>query len=93
MAVLSRRLILLAILLYMYEQFRHHTQMNLSPNIQLLSPQQSAYQSFSSLKHPGIVVAHWVYFRDYFYMNMNYSYPTSMYESIFAQMYIFLVEK
>ena len=24
-------------------------------------------------------------------MNMNYSYPTSMYESILAQMYIFLV--
>ena len=24
-------------------------------------------------------------------MNMNYSYPTSMYESILAQMYVFLV--
>ena len=26
-------------------------------------------------------------------MNMSYSYPTTMYESIFAQMYIFVVEK
>ena len=24
-------------------------------------------------------------------MNMNYSYPTTMYESILAQMYVFLV--
>ena len=24
-------------------------------------------------------------------MSMNYSYPTTMYESIFAQMYVFLV--
>ena len=26
-------------------------------------------------------------------MNMSYSYPTTMYESIFAQMYIFVMEK
>ena len=26
-------------------------------------------------------------------MDMNYCYPTTMYESIFAQMYVFLVEK
>ena len=44
MAILSRRTILLAILLC--EQYIHLTQINLSPNIQLLSTQQHAYQSF-----------------------------------------------
>ena len=44
MAILSRRLILLAILLY--EQFIHYTQINLRPDMQLLSTQQQAYQSF-----------------------------------------------
>ena len=43
MAILSRRLILLAILLY--EQFLHLTQINLHPSTQLLSTQQHAYQS------------------------------------------------
>ena len=47
MAILSRTLILLAILLF--EQFIHHTQINLRPNKQLLSTQQQhAYQSFLS---------------------------------------------
>ena len=46
MAILSRRLILLAILLY--EQFIHYTKINLRPNKQLLSTQQQAYQSFFS---------------------------------------------
>ena len=46
MAILSRRLILLAILLY--EQFTHYTQINLCPNNQLLKFQQQAYQSFFS---------------------------------------------
>ena len=44
MAILSRRMILLAILLY--EQFIHYTQINLCPNKQPLSTQQHAYQSF-----------------------------------------------
>ena len=44
MAILSRRPILLAILLY--EQFLRLTQINLYPNTQLLSTQQHAYQSF-----------------------------------------------
>ena len=44
MAILSRRPILLAILLY--EQFVHLTQINLYSNAQLLSTQQHAYQSF-----------------------------------------------
>ena len=43
MAILSRRPILLAILLY--EQFLHLTLINLHPNMQLLSTQQHAYQS------------------------------------------------
>ena len=46
LAILSRRLILLAILLY--EQFVHHTQINLRPNKQPLSTQKHAYQSFLS---------------------------------------------
>ena len=44
MAILSRRRILLAILLS--EQFLHLTQINLHTNIQFLSTQQHAYQSF-----------------------------------------------
>ena len=45
-AILSRRLILLVILLY--EQFKHNTKINLSLNTQsVFSTQQSAYQSFS----------------------------------------------
>ena len=46
MAILSRRLILLAILLY--EQFIYYTQIDLLPDKQLLSTQQHAYQSFLS---------------------------------------------
>ena len=46
MAILSKRLILLAILLY--EQFKHYTPINLRLNKQLLSIQQQAYQSFLS---------------------------------------------
>ena len=46
MAILSRRLILLAI--FSYEQFIHYTHINLRPNKQLLSTQQQAYQSFLS---------------------------------------------
>ena len=46
MAVLSRRLILLAILLC--EQFIHRAQINLHPNKQLLRNQQHAYQSYLS---------------------------------------------
>ena len=44
MAILSRRPILLAILLY--EQFKHLKRINLRPNAQFLSTQQYAYQSF-----------------------------------------------
>ena len=46
LAIFSRRLILLAIL--MYEQFIHHTQISSRPNKQLLGTQQHAYQSFLS---------------------------------------------
>ena len=38
-------------------------------------------------------MACWVNLKKNIYMNMNYSSLTTMYESIFAQMYIFLVEK
>ena len=94
MAILSRRLILLAILLY--EQFVHHTQINLRPNTQLLSTQQHAYQSFLItfwFNSVCVTEPRSVNFRENIYINMNYSYPTTMYESIFAQMYIFIVEK
>ena len=46
MALLSRILILLAILLY--EQYTHHTQASLCPKMQYLSAKQYAYQSFLS---------------------------------------------
>ena len=46
MAILSRRLTLLAIILH--EQCTHHKQINLRQNKQLLSTQQHAYQSFLS---------------------------------------------
>ena len=52
MAILSRRHILLAILLS--EQFLHLTQINLHPNIQFLRTQQHAYQSFFWLI-PGLI--------------------------------------
>ena len=52
MVILSRRRILLAILLS--EQFLHLTQINLHPNIQCLSTQQHAYQSFFWLL-PGLI--------------------------------------
>ena len=44
MAILSRRLIPLAI--FLYKQFIHLTQITLHPNIQVLNTQQRAYQSF-----------------------------------------------
>ena len=50
-AILSKRQILLAILLY--EQFIHLTQVTLRPNIQFFSTQQRAYQSFWLL--PGLI--------------------------------------
>ena len=65
MTILSRRPILLAILLY--EQFLHLTQINLHPNTQPLSTQQHAYQSF--LVTPwfdsiSVTVACWVNFKE-----------------------------
>ena len=42
---------------------------------------------FASLWHAG-----WI-FKKHIYMNMNYSSLTTMYESMFTQMYICLVEK
>ena len=94
MAILSRRPILLAILLY--EQFIHLAQINLHPNIQFLSAWQHAYQSFlvtSWFDSVCVTVTRWVNFRENICMNMKYSYSTTMYESVFAQIYIFLVEK
>ena len=46
MAILSRKSILLAILLH--GQFIHYTQISLHPNIHFFTPQQHAYQSFLS---------------------------------------------
>ena len=47
----------------------------------------SWFVPFASLWH-----AWWIWEKN-IYINMNYSYPTTMYASIFAQIYIFLVEK
>ena len=65
MTILSRRLILLAILLY--EQFIHLTQVNLHPNIQFLSTQQHANHHFlftSWFDSICITVTGWVNFRE-----------------------------
>ena len=95
MAILSRRPILLAILLY--EQFLHLTKINLHPNTQLWSTQKHAHQSIlvtSLFDSVCVTVAFWVNFKEkHFFMNMNISSLTIMYDSIFAQMYIFLIEK
>ena len=86
--LLSMRLKLLAILLH--EQFIHHKQINLCPNKQLLSTQQHSFQSFKLLPVTALIFASWVNFRYKCYIRTR-SYPTTMYESIFAQMYVFLV--
>ena len=95
MVFFSRLQILLAILLY--EQFIHHTQLKLRPNLQFLSTQQHAYQSFlvtSWFDSVCITVTRGMNFREkHLHDYMKYSYSPTMYESIFAQMYIFLVEK
>ena len=95
MAFLSRRPILLAILLY--GQFKHLTQFTLRPNIQLSSTQQHAYQSFSVTSWRYIVcniVTRLLNFeKKTICMNMNYNYLNTIYEGTFAQMYKFLVEK
>ena len=94
MAILSKRPKLLAILLY--KQFMHLTQINLHPYTQLLSTHQSAYQSFlvtSWFDSIWITVARQVSFKENIYVNINKSSLTTMYESIFSQMYIYLVEK
>ena len=95
MKILSRRPILLAILLY--EQFIHLIHINLHSNIQFLSTQQNAYQfifwllpgliSFASLLRAVRISEKNIY------MNMNCNYSTTMYESMFAQIHIFMVEK
>ena len=62
----------------------------------VFSTQQCAYQSFWLL--PGLIsfispwLAGWTLEKNN-QLNMNYSYPNTIYESIFAQIYIFLVEK
>ena len=83
---LSRRRLPLATLLY--EQFINLTKITLRPNIQLLN--KYAYQSFDTICN---IVTSWVNFRKKNgYMNMNYNYPTTIYRSIFTQMFKFLVE-
>ena len=70
-------------------------QINLCPNMQFLSTQQSAYPSFLSYfwvwfrLHPCVTLLN---LRQTCYMNINYSYPTTMYESISVQMCVILVK-
>ena len=67
-----------------------------APTYSFLSAQQRAYQSFLVTFWFGsvcITVARWLNFRENIYININYSYPTTVYESIFTQMHKFLVEK
>ena len=94
MTFLSRKLILLAILLY--EQYKYYTHTSLPTNTQYLSAQQYAYQSFVLL--PGLIpfASKWrtgLISDKNVYINMSNSCPTTMYKSIFAQQYVFQVEK
>ena len=61
MAMLSRRLQLLAI--FLYDKFKHHAQIDLRQHSQFLSTQHCAYQSFlvaSWFDSVCIQVASWV---------------------------------
>ena len=80
MATLSRR--------PFFWQFKHFSQITLHTNIQFLSTQQHANQSFWLL--PGFIpfASLWVNLEKNIYINMNYSHLTTMYESIFAQMHL-----
>ena len=89
MAILSWRRIPLAILLS--EHFKYLTQITLRPNKQLLSTLQHANQSFLSCFLVVYGLAGWTLEKN-IYMNMNYKYPTTIWVSFVAQMYIFLVE-
>ena len=94
MAILSSRQIPVAILLC--EQFIHLTHFILRPSIQLLGTPQHAYQLFwvTSWSYSVYnIVARWVNFKENIYINMNYNYPTTIWGSIFAQMYKLLEEK
>ena len=80
MAILSWIRIPLVILLY--EQFIHLTQITLNPNIQLLSTQQHAYQSFLKLL-PGFIPFTILWLSVLILdknvnMNKNYNYPTTI---------------
>ena len=81
----------LAILLN--EQFLHLAQIN----TQLLSTQQHTYTQFLVTSWFDSVCITFgmleLIFKKTIYMNMNYGFLTTKYESIFAQMYILLVEK
>ena len=86
MAILSRRLILLAILLE--EQFINHTQINLRPNKQFFEHSAAcssvtiellpALVPFAPLWHAALI------FDKNVNLYMNYSYPSTMCESILA---------
>ena len=87
MAFLSRKSILLAILLH--GQFIPYTQISLHPYIHFLTAQQSAYQSFLSYFlvgfcfHPSGMLG--TFLDKNVCINMSNSYLTTMYESIFFQ--------
>ena len=67
------------------------SQITLHPNIQLLSNWQHAYQAFLSYFLVLYGHAGWTLEKN-IYINMIYNYSTTIYESIFAQMYTFLLK-
>ena len=76
--------------------FLHLTQINLHPNtafeysaacLSVIFWLLPGLIPLASLWHAGLIL------KKAIYMNMNYSSLTTMYESMFIQMYIFLVEK
>ena len=64
--------------------------------MQSLSTQQHAYQSFlatSWFESVSVTVAYWVNFKEKHLYEHELQLSNKMYESSFAQMYIFLVKK
>ena len=62
------------------------------------TPQHTAFEQLAACLSgvfellPGFIRTRWVNFREKIYINMIYNYSTTIYESIFAQMYNFLLK-
>ena len=91
--ILSRKSILLVILLY--DKLINLTRIYLHPtySFEYSAACLSVILVTTWFDSVCVTATRWVNFREHFYMNMNYSYSTTMYESMFAHIYITRVEK